>query len=78
VANFSTQNATIHSPRNHHNPTTNSPSKNHIQPPVFRKTPKLTNADLFSKIALIIVACFWTSVEKYSLVTTMIVDILLL
>ena len=39
VAYFSTQNTTINSPRNHHNPTTNSPSKNHLLPPVFPKTP---------------------------------------
>jgi hypothetical protein len=39
VAYFSTQNTTINSPRNHHNPTTNSPSRNHVSPPFFPKKP---------------------------------------
>ena len=39
VACFQPRNTTINSPRNHHNPTTNSPSKNHVQHNVFSKPP---------------------------------------
>src|SRR5439155_10626167 len=48
--NFSSPNSEHQRTTIHHASTTNSPSKNHTQPPVFRKIPRKNNKPLRLKI----------------------------
>jgi hypothetical protein len=39
VAGFSNVKMTVQNTTNHHNPTTNSPARNHVETPDFAKNP---------------------------------------